>query len=77
MNVTGLVNNDVSKLLGECQKDLDLIPQVIAYLEELYLRRQEDEEKILQALQILNDVKIRSSTEDISSLILLANEDEW
>lgn len=77
MNITELIENDVSKLLEECQKDLDLIPQVITYLEELYVRRQEDEEKILQALQRLSNLNIRSNTEDISSLMLLANEDEW
>lgn len=76
MNITELIDNDVSKLLEECQKDLDLIPQVIAYLEELYLRRQEDEEKILQALQRLSNLNIRSNAEDVSSLMLLATEDE-
>jgi len=63
--------------LEECQNDLDLIPQVIVYLEELYLRRQEDEEKILQALQRLSNLNIRSNAEDISSLMLLATGDDW
>ncbi|MCB0196259.1 MAG: hypothetical protein KDJ65_30185 [Anaerolineae bacterium] len=77
MNISELIKTDIYKLLEECQSDLDVIPQVIALLEELYLRRQEDEEKILQAQYILDKITISSTAQDIASLCMLAVEDDY
>jgi len=74
MNLSQIVKSELDQQLQRCQQDIDNLSDSIAILKELLIRRQEDEDKIVQALQILQ-IEVQVDPWNVSSLLFFETED--
>lgn len=75
MNLSQIVRTELGQQLERCQQDIDNLSDSITILKELLIRRQEDEDKIIQTLQTLQVEIQQIDPWNVSSLLFFEMED--